>query len=172
MAQNKRGPELRKAQTPMKYLLMLFALCCIAEAKVLKGKVVNVHDGDTFTLLVGKEPPYKVRLDAIDAPEEKQAFGEVSRKALAGLVAGKIVQVDWKSKDRFDRIIGRVTVDGVNVNLNQVNTGMAWHFKKYNQEKSFAQAESAAKAQKLGLWKDANPLAPWEFRKQAKQRKG
>jgi micrococcal nuclease len=139
-----------------------------AQAHELRGKVVGVHDGDTMTLLVDKVE-HKIRLDAIDAPEAKQAFGEASRKSLAAMIAGKQAVVEWQKKDRYGRIIGRVSVGGTEVNVLQVAYGMAWHFKEYNKEARFANAESTARQRKIGLWQDAAPVAPWEFRKQVKK---
>jgi endonuclease YncB( thermonuclease family) len=42
------------------------------------GRVVKVTDGDTITVLVHNKQ-IKVRLDSIDAPESKQAFGKRSQ---------------------------------------------------------------------------------------------
>lgn len=43
-----------------------------------EGLVVSVHDGDTLTVLVGKQQ-IKVRLAEIDAPELGQPYGQRSR---------------------------------------------------------------------------------------------
>lgn len=139
-----------------------FSLSLFADQ--ITGKVVDVHDGDTITLLVNKEQ-HKVRLDAIDAPETKQAFGETSRKALAKIVAGKMVTVEFKKRDRYKRILGTVTCGGLEANLAQVSSGMAWHYADFNKAKKYADAQALARAQKLGLWIDKAPVAPWDFRK-------
>jgi endonuclease YncB( thermonuclease family) len=51
---------------------------------------------------------------------------------------------------------------------------MAWHYKKYASEQPktdreiYAQAEQLAKSQGIGLWRDKNPMPPWDFRQQTK----
>ncbi len=56
------------------------------------------------------------------------------------------------------------------MNLAQVSAGFAWHYKQYEKEQSkqdrlaYAIAEQHAREQKLGLWRDANPVPPWEWR--------
>ncbi|WP_231427840.1 MULTISPECIES: thermonuclease family protein [Pedobacter] len=42
---------------------------------------------------------------------------------------------------------------------------MAWHFKKYSTDAYYAQLEINARKGKVGLWRDPNPIAPWEWRK-------
>ena len=156
-------------------LLALFATA--ASAETLKGRVVKVADGDTITVLV-TNVQHKVRLGGIDAPEKKQAFGEESRKKLASYVAGKDVEVEWREKDRYGRIIGRIWVDVPSAdgkvtvrrdaNLLMLNAGLAWHYRHFDKSKAYEDAENAARRAKLGLWRDANPVPPWEFRKSSK----
>lgn len=152
----------------MKTILCWLILTAPLWAEQIVGKVVDVHDGDSITVLVDKVQN-KIRLDAIDAPEAKQPFGEVSRKALANMVAGKQVEVNFTKRDRYRRIIGRVKVGQTDVNLEQVKKGMAWHFTEHNKEKVYADAQAQAKAKRQGLWVDPKPVAPWEFRKRLKK---
>ena len=147
------------------FLVMSLAL----NAHTLQGKVVRVSDGDTITILDEGKVENKVRLNRIDAPEKSQAFGEVSRKYLATMIAGKFVKVEWAKKDKYGRILGDVIVGEVNVNLRMVQGGMAWHFKKFDNTPTYAQAENEARAKKVGLWVDSNPIPPWDFRKAKKE---
>jgi endonuclease YncB( thermonuclease family) len=146
-----------------------------AFAATLTGRVVKVTDGDTINVLINvldhANTQYRIRLQGIDAPERKQAFGNASRKHLARLVAGKTVIVEWDKRDRYGRIVGKVLVGDVDVCLEQVRVGYAWHFKRYQHEQSpedrqlYAQAEDKARAERLGLWQDKNPTPPWEWRR-------
>ncbi len=146
-------------------IVSILVACLALNAQTIQGKVVRVSDGDTITILDEGKVENKVRLNRIDAPEKKQAFGEVSRKYLATMVAGKFVKVEWAKKDKYGRILGDVIVGEVNVNLRMVQAGLAWHFKRFDNTPIYAQAENEARARKVGLWVDPNPIPPWDFRK-------
>jgi endonuclease YncB( thermonuclease family) len=88
-------------------------------------RVVGVHDGDTITGLDDSKTQYKIRLDAIDAPELGQPFGQASKKALSEKVFGKDVVVIPKTKDKYGRTVGHVMIDGRDVNLEMLEEGMA-----------------------------------------------
>ena len=157
----------------MKKFLLIFILFLsnIACAKTIEGLVVGVADGDTITVLDQEKITYKIRLQGIDAPEEKQAFGEKSKQSLHDLVHSKQVRIEYDKEDKYGRIVGKVTVDDVDVCLQQLVLGMAWHYKKYQNEQSvsdralYSDTELKSKSLKLGLWSDDTPMPPWEFRK-------
>ncbi len=115
-------------------ILLLAASLLLAHASTadtLHGRVVGVSDGDTVTVLDVTNTQWKIRLMGIDAPEKKQAFGSKSKEHLSGLVFNRQVQVEYEKKDRYGRTIGKIMVDGVDANLEQVKAGMAWHYKQY-----------------------------------------
>ena len=153
---------------------VLLAACLLVAqlsfAAELTGLVVGVSDGDTITVLVDKTP-YKIRLAGIDAPESRQAFGQASKQHLSALVYKKPVTVLWDKKDRYGRTLGKVMVDGTDVCLEQIKAGLAWHYKRYASEQpaqdraNYAAAEDRAKGEQIGLWSDAQPTAPWDWRK-------
>lgn len=151
-------------------LLTTFLVALSVCASTLTGKVVKVSDGDTITVLDSQKVQHKIRLNKIDAPESKQAYGKVSKEHLAGFIAGKEVRVDWSKRDKYGRVLGEIFVGDLNVNLQMVRDGYAWHYKHFDNTESYAQAESEARAKKLGLWKDAHPVNPYEFRKSKKKR--
>ena len=141
-----------------------------AHADTLLGKVISVADGDTITVLDADKVQHKIRLAGIDAPEKKQAFGNRSKESLSDLVFDKTVNVETEKRDRYGRQIGKVLVNGQDVNLVQVERGMAWFYRQYQREQSpndrrlYEAAEDAAKAGKRGLWRDVDPVPPWDFR--------
>jgi len=150
---------------------MLLALACTANAETITGRVVGVADGDTITVLDADKVQHKIRLAGIDAPEKKQAFGNRAKESLSELTFDKTVNVETSKRDRYGRQIGKVLVNGRDVNLVQVERGMGWFYRKYQGEQSISDrrlyeaAEDAAKAGKRGLWRDADPVPPWEFRR-------
>ena len=131
---------------------------------------MGVSDGDTITLLGEDNTQYKVRLAGIDAPEKKQAFGNASKKSLSDLVFSKQVVANWSKKDRYGRFIAKVVFNNSDINLMQIQRGMAWFYSKYKYELiqedriEYLQAHENARNKKVGLWADSLPEAPWDFR--------
>jgi endonuclease YncB( thermonuclease family) len=163
----------------IKTIFTISLYCCIhsaAYADVLIGKVVGVTDGDTIKVLDLDNTLFKVRLAGIDAPEKKQPFGQASKKMLSDIVFGKVVEVDWHKRDRYDRLIGKVMIDGVDVNLEQIKNGLAWFYRQYQNELIpsdrllYLDAENKAKEDNMGLWVYPEKVAPWDFRKRKKDK--
>lgn len=160
--------------TQIKKRIFLSIIICLvigfAGAQTIAGKVVGISDGDTLTVLDAGRRQHKIRLSGIDAPEKAQPFGQRSKDNLSNLVFGKQVVVDAGKTDRYGRTVGKVVVDGVDANLEQVRAGLAWHYKKYEREQSaddrmaYAQAEAGARAGRVGLWRDRTQDAPWDWR--------
>jgi endonuclease YncB( thermonuclease family) len=139
-------------------------------AEVLFGTVVAVHDGDTITLK-NESGQKKIRLAGIDAPELSQPYGTESRATLRESVLGKQVQVENTKEDKYGRVVGKLMVDEQDINLKQVQSGMAWVYREYVKELSkedrvaYLEAEAQSKAVSAGLWRDSNAVEPWNWRK-------
>lgn len=155
-------------------VLILCLLAFSAFAETLDGYVIKIADGDTLTVLDAANQQHKIRLAGIDAPEKAQPFGDRSKTNLARLVFNKNVQIEWKKRDRYDRIIGKVLINGTDVCLEQVKSGMAWWYRDYAREQSvedhgnYEHAELMAKLGRVGLWSDKNPIPPWEWRRESR----
>jgi endonuclease YncB( thermonuclease family) len=143
---------------------------CAAQALQLAGHVIAVADGDTITLLDSDKRQHRIRLDGIDAPEKAQAFGDRSRQSLRALAHDHAAVAHCPKTDKYGRRVCRVLIDGQDVGLEQVRRGMAWHFKRYASEQTpedrhaYAEAETEARAERRGLWRDVEPQPPWAFR--------
>ena len=112
----------------------------------------------------GESIARRLRLAQIDAPEKTQAFGRRSEQSLRELVGKRDVQVTWRALDRYGRPIAQVTVDGLDVNAEQVRRGFAWVYRKHSKDAVLIRLEQQAQADGLGLWADAHPIPPWEWR--------
>ena len=127
-------------------------------------QAVRIIDGDTFEGLADGVT-YKIRLDAIDAPEKSQPFYHRSKEMLGQLCAEGPLRVELLSKDRYGRWIGRVyNRNGGHVNALMISEGMAWHYLKYSKDQTLSRLESEARAHRKGLWADPTPMAPWDHR--------
>lgn len=149
---------------------VLCALSTLAGAGTFSGLCIGVPDGDTIVVRDGKRRRFEVRLQGIDAPEKGQRFGSLARRNLTSLVYRKPVEVDWNKQDKYGRLVGRVYVGDIDVNLSQADAGMAWAYRQYLDEMSardqrlFLEAEKGARAEGRGLWRDTSPTPPWEWR--------
>ena len=135
------------------------------------GKVVKVIDGDTVDILTPEKQKIRVRLLDIDAPESRQAYGNASKKYLASLIAGKSVFIKENKKDIYQRTLGTIFLNKINVNAKMVESGYAWAYrvKGVANNKNMVKLESKAKQKQKGLWKDKHPIAPWDFRNRNKK---
>ncbi len=142
----------------------------LGKINLIEGKVVLVYDGDLLSIEGKDGKIYSVRLQGIDAPDEKQNYHKKARKNLADLVLNKEVKIVVHRQDLLDRYIGNVYLEGQDVSLRQLEMGMAWHFKQFSYQQTaeerrrYAQAEARARASRLGLWEDDQPVSPWNFR--------
>lgn len=149
-----------------------------ASATTIMGRVVGVADGDTVTVLDADKTQHKIRVAGIDAPEKKQPFGQRSKASMSDLVPSK--------RDRYGRLIEKVLVADpsctartcpktLDAGLAQVTTGMAWWYRHYAREQTtedagaYEFAEQEARARHVDLWRDADPTAPWDWRRASRR---
>lgn len=139
-------------------------LATTAQAGELRGRVVTVADGDTLTVLDSHHQQRRVRLAEIDAPEKTQPYGQRSKQSLFALCYGRDAVIEHKGRDRYSRIIGRVTCSGIDANAEQVRRGMAWVYDRHATDMRLYVIQKEARAARRGLWSDLNPVPPWEWR--------
>jgi endonuclease YncB( thermonuclease family) len=132
------------------------------------AKVVAIKDGDSIEVLYeGKT--LSIRLADVDCPETRksQPYGRTAKKFTSSLCFGQMVKVQHRNKfDKYKRLIATIiNAQNKNVNKELVIAGLAWHFKQYSSNTEIAKLEITARVNKVGLWKDAYPVAPWAWRK-------
>ena len=145
--------------------LLLLAAAFAVRAELTEARVTHVGDGDSLSVCIGGHEA-RVRLLYIDAPEYRQRFGREARSSLAELCASKLARLDWEQKDRYGRILARVSCGEVDANAEQVRRGMAWVSRLDKPEPAFYAAQGAARASGIGLWGDPDPVPPWRWRRQ------
>jgi endonuclease YncB( thermonuclease family) len=139
--------------------------CDAAPTTTMAGRVVHVIDGTGLILLVG-ERRLNVRLEQLDAPEQRQPYGVASRQPLNAVCGGQLAEARVSGKDRNGRLLAQVTCAGIDANAEQVRRGMAWVFDRYNAPESpLYKVQADARGARQGLWASANPVAPWEWRR-------
>ena len=161
----------RRALTWVALVALLGGFAACAAAAELEGRVVAIRDGDTIDLLTLESVRVRVRLAGIDAPETGQPYGSAAKRGLSALTYRQHAHVAWVKHDDYGRIVGTVYVRGTDINLQMIERGLAWHYRAYAAEQGgydrrrYAAAEASARSQRLGLWRDANPVPPWEYRR-------
>lgn len=178
-------PSTRRSRNTVRALLLClflhFALLAQPlQAALMEGRVIHVADGDTLTVLDDQKHSHKIRLAGIDAPERGQPFGRRATEALVAIAKNQRVIVDGGKTDRYQRRIGIVRVapagcmactPSIDVGLALIGGGLAWHYLAYDREQSrndreqYRQAEAGARARQDGLWTDAAPTPPWDWRR-------
>ena len=135
----------------------------------ISGRVIEVYDGDTITVLTSDNKKYRVRFYGIDAPEAAQEYGINSRDALREKILARDVTVKVAAVDRYQRAVGKIMLGSRYINKEMVSEGMAWYYVDYaRREYELAEAERVARSRKTGIWSTSNPIAPWKWRRENK----
>lgn len=155
----------------IKILFVLLLIGCNSNQSIpdnFDAIVIGVKDGDTIEVIF-KKKGHVIRLEGIDCPEKKQAFGNKAKQLTSNLCFNKTVKIVSNGKrDRYNRILATVYIDSLNINAELIKQGLAWHYKKYSDNELYSILEEKAIADRIGLWQDNDPVAPWEFRSKKK----
>ncbi|HEY6133285.1 MAG TPA: thermonuclease family protein [Rubrivivax sp.] len=136
-----------------------------APPRELAGTVTKVTDGDSLWLQpTFPVPPVEVRLAGIDAPEICQVWGTQSRDALKALVEGQRITLRTAGVDTYQRTLGSVLLDGLDVNVRMVEEGHAWSTRTKWDRGPLVKQERMAKALGRGLHSQTGAVMPKEFR--------
>jgi len=134
--------------------------------EIMRGKVMDVSDGNTIELLTDENELYKVELAGIDCPELKQPFGLEAKQLLEKSIKGNEVEAFIEGKNRWgvrQAIVMPNTGDDPRLKL--LAEGLAWTSEK-NPNPEFESIRIDAQDHGKGLWKDQDPTPPWIFRRQ------
>jgi len=108
----------------------------------------------------------RYRLALIDAPENDQAYGMEATSFLRGLVTDTTVTITERGKDRYNRLIAEVSVNGISIAEMMIENGYAWSYMvpTAELENKLSQLQDNARAGGLGLWADPDPIRPSIYR--------
>jgi micrococcal nuclease len=151
----------------------IFLAAETAPALSFVARVERIADGDSFTVRAEGGRIFEVRINGIDAPERRQAFGPTARTSLHQLIGGRQLVIDVDTVDRYGRLIARVRHGAIDVGLAQIEAGYAWSYPWADalpeaEKKRYAAAERRARLAHAGLWAAPEPVAPWVFRRDAR----
>ncbi len=149
---------------------LLFFFACDPGTIDIAGEVVSVADGDTMTILTVSGERIKIRLEGIDAPERGQDYGTKARQYLNDLCYGKVVTVESRGEDQYGRTLGVVYLGDLNVNQEMVRNGLAWYYDYFVYDPKLDSLEQSARRQKLNIWSVKNPIPPYQYRKEKREK--
>ena len=122
----------------------------------------RVIDGDSLVVQQDGQS-VEVRLEGIDCPEFDQPYRNEAKAFTAALCRNKQLHMQAVARDKYGRLVVRLFVDGQEVNAELVNAGLAW---QYGRAGRLSWEENQARADKMGIWSQPQPIPPWEWRTQ------
>jgi endonuclease YncB( thermonuclease family) len=148
------------------FALLAFSLSYSQEQEVLKGKVVNVIDGNTFELMTEDNSSYKIMLYGVDCPEIGQQYADKAKKVLEKLLLNKTITARIQGKDRWGTRQGITEAEGMDdPRMELLEAGLAWTSER-NPVPDLEEVKEKAKQKGKGLWSEADPTPPWKYRRQ------
>jgi endonuclease YncB( thermonuclease family) len=168
-------PIITSVTTSATVALALIFGACVGHAKTRKptqsfsAVVKHVTDGDTVWVSVGGgQKAIDVRIQGIDAPEICQDYGRVAAGALLQHLQRKTVNVTGRARDKYGRMVAKITLNGQDVGAWLVENGHAWSYHNRRSLGSYGKQETAARHAGRGLWASGTPIEPKIFRKRTK----
>lgn len=131
------------------------------------GVVEQVIDGETICVRDKNDKLHKVLINWIDVPEPGQKWSRESRETLKEDTLGKQVRVVVYREEPL--LPSDVYLGDTFLSEKRLKDGWAWHYKRYSKHKNLSDAEASARKGSLGMWKDADIEAPWDYRERTKK---
>lgn len=161
---------MRAQDAPKFIVLVLFALlvpqAVAAALQSQTGVVTRVIDGDTVWVKTSaSQPPLKVRLQGIDAPEICQPGGVQARDALQSQVLGQRVTLTSRAHDGYGRTIAMLHLQSQDMSRWMVAQGHAWANSHRHGQGIYAAELRQAKSARRGVFSNTSAEDPRLFRK-------
>jgi len=142
-----------------------------SKAGWVSGRIVDVHDGDTATLVTSDGRRIKLRFYGVDAPElathqwPEQAHAREATLFMRKLILEREASVRLTGEKTYSRLVGEIFVDGHSASRELLREGLGWWNERYAvRDSDLERLERGARQGRKGLWRAASPEAPWNFR--------
>ena len=145
------------SRTPAFLLSLCLSVSVLAQSMVFHGRVIEVIDGTTITILTRTNSEFRVTCRSIEAPETQSSAAE-SRQRLANQILGHPVTIEYSKTDQNGKVIGVIRWNDTNICLEQVKAGLALYDQGHAGEQSasdrriYSEAQSIARYQHAGIW--------------------
>ncbi len=149
-------------------IALFFAALNASGQAIFSGRVVEVIDGRT---LVVETSAGKItsQLQFVETPEPDQPLHQVVKDHLGRMAIGKMVAFRAQRVEN-GRTFGLATIDGVDLGMQLIRDGAAWHEPRElsgqpaTDAAEYAENQSLAKRENRGIWSIANLKTPWQLR--------
>ena len=156
-------------------LVLIAQATAAGTPRTLVARVERVTDGDSVIAVTDNHTKLRIRLLGIDAPELShngrpgQPYADEARDYLDHLIGGKTIQVDAYGRDQYNRVLGVLWDEQLNVNLLMVAMGYAEIYRGAPclvQCRELVTAETKARQDRVGMWaQGATYESPAVFRR-------
>ncbi|MEP2668884.1 MAG: thermonuclease family protein [Cyclobacteriaceae bacterium] len=155
---------MKKCLNCLLVLCLITVISCAGQERT-DCMVLYVYDGDTMSVLTSSGDTLRVRFDGIDCPEKGMDYSFEAKWYMDSLAYSGPLTLGIMGIDRYGRTLAEVMVhDTISINLSLLERGLAWHYKNFNKDPRYAEAEHYARTNNIGLWADPQPVPPWEYR--------
>lgn len=159
------------------FIIFLFSLSSFAQ-RIISGQVTQVIDGKTVVIQssAGLNQNFTAQIQYIEIPESTQPLSSVVKDHLEKLLLNKTVSLTLRQMAQ-SKMIGKVLLGSVDVGAQLIRDGAAWYALPESASQSqfdredYLTMETAAKAEKRGVWSIAGLKPSWEFRAEQEELK-
>ena len=151
-------------QTVLGCSLNLSLVLGASQAWAFDAVITACHDGDTCSAIAADGSRSQVQLRGVDAPELDQPFGTQARSLMVQLVVGRHVDVRPAGRSDDQVVADLFLRDGRDVGRVLVTAGAAWVEPGYSTDPETPGRQAAAQQSRLGLWRNASAVPPWQWR--------
>lgn len=97
--------------------------------------------------------------------------GQTAGEVALGLMGGREAVVEYVKRDEDGNVVGAITIEGSDLNLDLISAADAWWFRRYpasqiaRDREMHGRAYGWADRNRLGRWDDRSPPPPWHWRR-------